>query len=61
MSNAFSRVDVNVEVRMEEVESHKLVFSIVADDGIDKISEGTHERFIIDAANFNAKVADKNK
>ncbi len=43
---------VNVEVRLEEVEGRKLVFSILADDGVDKISEGTHERFIIDAAKF---------
>ena len=52
---------VNVEVRLEEVEGRKLVFSIVADDGIDKISEGTHERFIIDAVKFNGKVAEKRK
>ena len=52
---------VNVEVRLDEVEGRKLVFSIVADDGIDKISEGTHERFIIDAAKFNGKVAEKRK
>jgi len=50
---------VNVTVRLEEVEGRKLVFSITADDGIDKISEGTHERFIIDAAKFNEKVAEK--
>jgi fluoroacetyl-CoA thioesterase len=52
---------VNVKVKLEEVEGRKLVFSIVADDGIDKISEGIHERFVIDAAKFNAKVADKRK
>jgi len=52
---------VNVAVRLEEVEGRKLVFSILADDGIDKISEGTHERFVIDAAKFNARVADKRK
>jgi fluoroacetyl-CoA thioesterase len=50
---------VNVEVRLEEVEGRKLVFSISADDGVDKISEGTHERFIIDASKFNKKVAEK--
>ena len=50
---------VNVEVRLEKVEGRKLVFSIVSDDGVDKISEGTHERFIIDAAKFNEKVAEK--
>ena len=52
---------VNLAVRLEEVEGRKLVFSILADDGIDKISEGTHERFVIDAAKFNARVADKRK
>jgi fluoroacetyl-CoA thioesterase len=50
---------VTVNVKLEEVEGRKLVFSIVADDGIDKISEGTHERFIIDVAKFNAKMAAK--
>jgi fluoroacetyl-CoA thioesterase len=50
---------VTVNVKLEEVEGRKLVFSIVADDGIDKISEGTHARFIIDAAKFNTKMAAK--
>ena len=50
---------VNVEVRLEEVEGRKLVFSILADDGVDKISEGSHERFIINAVKFNEKVAEK--
>jgi len=50
---------VTVNVKLEEVEGRKLVFSIVADDGIDKISEGTHDRFIIDAAKFNAKMTAK--
>ena len=52
---------VNVAVKLEEVDGRKLVFSIVADDGIDKISEGTHERFIIDATKFNRKAAAKGK
>lgn len=52
---------VTVNVKLEAVEGRKLVFSIVADDGIDKISEGTHDRFIIDAAKFNAKMAVKVK
>lgn len=50
---------VTVKVKLEKVEGRKLTFSIVADDGVDKISEGTHERFIIDAEKFNAKVAAK--
>lgn len=52
---------VTVKVKLEEVEGRKLLFSIVADDGIDKISEGTHDRFIIDAAKFNAKMDAKTK
>ena len=50
---------VTVTVKLKDVEGRKLVFSIVAHDGIDKISEGTHDRFIIDAAKFNAKMAAK--
>ena len=50
---------VTVAVKLKEVDGRRLVFSIVADDGIDKISEGTHERFVIDAAKFNRKVANK--
>jgi fluoroacetyl-CoA thioesterase len=52
---------INVKVKLEEVEGRRLVFSIIADDGIDTISEGTHDRFIIDAAKFNAKIAAKNE
>jgi fluoroacetyl-CoA thioesterase len=50
---------VTVRVELEKVEDRKLSFSVVADDGIDKISEGTHERFVIDAAKFNRKLAEK--
>ncbi len=50
---------VTVSVKLEEVDGRRLLFSIRADDDIDKISEGTHERFIIDAAKFNRKVAEK--
>ncbi|HUW66210.1 MAG TPA: thioesterase family protein [Spirochaetia bacterium] len=50
---------VTVYVKLEKVEGKKLTFSIVADDGVDNISEGTHERFIINAAKFNAKAEAK--
>ena len=50
---------VTVEVRLDKVEGRKLTFSLSAHDGIDKIAEGTHERFVIDAAKFNAKVLEK--
>ena len=50
---------VTVNVKLEEVKGRKLIFSIVADDGIDSISEGTHDRFIIDAVKFNEKMVVK--
>jgi len=52
---------VTVDVRLDQVEGRKLSFFVSASDGIDKIAEGTHERFVIDAARFNAKVAEKSR
>jgi fluoroacetyl-CoA thioesterase len=50
---------VTVRVILQSVEGRKLTFSIIADDGVDKISEGTHERFIINAPKFNEKMKAK--
>lgn len=50
---------VTVKGRLEEVEGRQLSFSLVADDGVDTISEGTHDRFVINAEKFNAKMAAK--
>ena len=50
---------VMVRGKLEKVEGRKLTFSLSADDGMDKISEGTHERFVIDAQRFNGKVLEK--
>ncbi len=50
---------VTVRGKLEAVEGRKLTFSIRADDGVDKISKGVHERFVIDAAKFTAKMAAK--
>ena len=50
---------VTVRVTLKEKEGRKLTFAVVADDGVDQISEGSHERFVIDAAKFNAKAAAK--
>ena len=52
---------VTVDVRLDKVEGRKLSFTLSAHDGVDKISEGTHERFVIDAARFNEKLAQKKK
>jgi len=48
---------VTVHARLESVEGRKLSFSVVASDGADEICRGTHDRFVIDSARFNAKVA----
>ncbi len=50
---------VTVEVRLVEIDRKRLVFEVSAHDGVDSISSGRHERFIIDAATFNAVVATK--
>ena len=50
---------VTVKGKLEQVEGRKISFSVVADDGVDKISEGTHDRFVINAEKFNAKMAAK--
>src|SRR5689334_4563120 len=50
---------VTVDVTLDRVEGRKLAFSVSAHDGADKISEGTHERVVIDYTRFASKVADK--
>jgi fluoroacetyl-CoA thioesterase len=50
---------VTVKGRLEVVDGRKLRFSLEAFDDRDQISSGTHDRFIIDAAKFNAAVAEK--
>jgi len=52
---------ITVKGKLEKVEGKKLSFSLSADDGVDKISEGTHERFVINAEKFNAGVEAKLK
>ena len=42
-----------------EVDGRRVKFRVEAWDGIDKISEGVHERFIILPEKFNAKLAEK--
>jgi fluoroacetyl-CoA thioesterase len=48
-----------VNVRLDNVEGRKLTFTLSAHDGVDEISRGTHERYVIDAARFHEKVESK--
>jgi fluoroacetyl-CoA thioesterase len=50
---------VTVELTLEKVEGRKLSFKVQAHDGIDAIGEGTHQRFVIDRARFQKKLAEK--
>ena len=50
---------IDVRTRLTAVEGRKLVFDVKAHDGIDPISEGTHERHVIAAERFLAKLAAK--
>ena len=50
---------VLVEATLTEVQGRKLGFAVRATDGVDLISEGRHERFIIDAESFNRKAREK--
>ncbi len=50
---------VSVRTRLVQVDARKLAFEIAAHDGIDEIGRGRHERHVILAERFAAKVAAK--
>ena len=52
-------LEVCTRVKLIEIDGKRLAFSIELNDGVDNISKGTHERFIIDADKFNQKVKQK--
>jgi fluoroacetyl-CoA thioesterase len=51
--------DVTAKVKLVNVDGRKLVFEIEAHDGIDLISKGKHERFIIYKDKFDSKMKEK--
>jgi len=52
-------LEVTARVELIAVEGRKLVFSVEAHDGIDLISRGRHERFVINKERFDAKLGAK--
>lgn len=52
-------LEVIVKVRLVEVDRRRLVFEVEAHDGIDLITRGKHERFVINAVKFNSKMKSK--
>ncbi len=51
--------EVCAKVRLIEVDGRRLVFDAELHDGVDTISKGTHERFVINAEKFIQKVQQK--
>jgi fluoroacetyl-CoA thioesterase len=49
-------LEVTAKVELIAVEGKKLVFAVEAHDGVDIISRGRHERFVIDKQRFEARV-----
>lgn len=52
-------LEVTATIELIKVEGRKLVFIVEAHDGIDLISKGRHERFVINKEKFYAKVNEK--
>jgi fluoroacetyl-CoA thioesterase len=52
-------LEVIAKVELVAVDGKRLTFNVEASDGIDTISKGTHERYVINKARFDAKIAAK--
>jgi fluoroacetyl-CoA thioesterase len=52
-------IDVTAEVELVEVEGRRLKFKATCRDAAEVIGEGFHERFVIDAEKFAARMAKK--
>lgn len=54
-------LEIRAIVELIEVDRRRLVFSVEAHDGVDLISTGTHERFVINKEVFDSKMLEKLK
>jgi len=50
---------ITVDVTLDKIEGRRLLFSVIAHDGVDRITEGTHERVVIDREKFVSRIAGK--
>ncbi len=50
---------VDVKAECTSIDGNRIGFRVQAHDNRDLISEGSHERFVVDWKKFNAKVAEK--
>jgi len=53
--------EVTADVELIEVNRSRLLFKVEAHDGVDLISKGQHERFIIDKNKFDQRLNEKHK
>lgn len=53
--------EVTARVELLEVEGKRLLFSVEAHDGVDLISKGRHERYIINKDSFDERLGRKNQ
>ena len=54
-------MEVTATVELIAVEGRRLVFNVEAHDGVELISKGQHERFVINREKFIAKVGAKTR
>lgn len=50
---------VTCTATVSEVDRRRVLFDIVATDGIDTVCTGSHERFVVDLEKFGARLAEK--
>ncbi len=54
-------LEITADVELIEVDGRRLVFKVEAHDGVDLISKGRHERFVINRKKFDEKLGRKKK
>lgn len=52
-------LEVTATVELIAIEGRRLVFAVKAHDGVDLVSKGQHERFVISREKFDAKLSKK--
>jgi fluoroacetyl-CoA thioesterase len=50
---------VCAKVELMEIDGKRLTFSVEANDGVDVISKGWHQRYVIDKNSFEKRVSEK--
>lgn len=52
-------MEVTAKVKLTEVNGRRLLFEVEVHDEVDLISQGKHERFVINKEKFDARMKDK--